>query len=416
MSSLSLFAILLTLCTACGILNYKLLRLPMTIGILLIALIVSLVVKGLDMALPSVDLHTLPMTLLASADLPGNLLDGALSFLLFAGALQVDTRHLMERKFSVFFLAIVGTILAVFMLGGAMYWVMAQVGLPVPFLWCVVLGAILAPTDPVSVVGMLRRLGLPGPIQAIFAGESLFNDGVSIVIFGLAMTLVTGEAHHLTLMDAAEAFGIEAVGGAGLGFVAGLIALLCFRAARDSHLQLLVSLSLAAGTFSLAHALGMSGPIAVVVAGLCLGSERAKSSMDDHAREELNSFWTLVDEILNALLFLMIGFEVLAAIPSQRALVALLLGIPLSIAARALSVFLAILPIHLYGQDRGRMLAVLTWGGLRGGISLSLALTLPAGPMKEVLAPICYGIVVFTILVQGLSMERVALHFYPKKG
>ncbi|GAB6853113.1 cation:proton antiporter [Asaia astilbis] len=415
MSSLSLFAILLTLCTLCGILNYKFLRLPMTIGILLIALAGSLLLKALDIALPGVDLHTLPMSILDSADLPGNLLDGALSFLLFAGALQVDTTEMMKRKFSVLFLAIVGTILAVFLLAGAMYWVMAAVGLHMPFLWCVVLGAILAPTDPVSVVGMLRRLGLPGPIQAIFAGESLFNDGISIVIFGLAMSLVTGDAQHLTLIDAFRAFGLEAVGGSALGFVAGMIGLLCFRTARDSHLQLLVSLSLAAGTFSLAHALGMSGPIAVVVAGLCLGGKRAQSSMDDHARKELNSFWTLVDEILNALLFLMIGFEVLAAIPGHRALWALLIGIPLSIAARALSVFLAILPIHLYGEHRGRMLAVLTWGGLRGGISLSLALTLPAGPMKDVLAPICYGIVVFTILVQGLTMEPVALYFYPRK-
>ncbi|GBQ09560.1 cation:proton antiporter [Swaminathania salitolerans] len=414
MSSLSLFATLLTLCTVCGILNYKILKLPMTIGILLIAMVISLILKGLDVALPGVDLHTLPMSLLASADLPGNLLDGALSFLLFAGALQVDTRYLVERKFSIFFLAIVGTLLAVFLLGGAMYWVMQIVGLPVPFLWCVVLGSILAPTDPVSVVGMLRRLGLPGPIQAIFAGESLFNDGISIVLFGLAITMVTGEAQNVTLLDALQAFGMEAIGGALVGLAAGVIGLLCFRTARDSHLQLLVSLSLATGTFSLAHALEMSGPIAVVVAGLCLGSERAKSTMDDHAREELNSFWTLIDEILNALLFLLIGFEILAAIPGTRALWALLLGIPLSILARALSVFLAILPIHLYGEDRGRMLAVLTWGGLRGGISLSLALTLPAGPMKDILAPICYGIVVFTILVQGLSMERVALRFYPR--
>lgn len=428
MTSLGLFALLLCLSSLFGIVNRRTLRLPTTIGILVIALFVSFVLMGVDALTPGHDLQALPRAVLRQADLPGNLLEGALSFLLFAGALQVDLDQLMARMGAVLFLALLGTLLAVGLFGGAMYGVFLLLGLKVSPLWCVVLGAILAPTDPVSVVGMLRRLGLPGPMQAVFAGESLFNDGVGVVVFGVAMMLATQMGATQTgatqagvaqvgaggfgLWEAARAFGIEAVGGGVLGFVSGWVALRCALLVEDAHLELLVSLSLATGTFSLANALGLSGPIAVVVAGLWLGSSAARRAVGPAGRAMLVTFWNLVDEILNALLFLLIGFEVLVALPRQAALAALLAGIPLSVLARGLSVALALLPVRLDPAERRRALAVLTWGGLRGGISVSLALDLPEGPMKHVLAPVCYGIVIFTIVVQGLTIERVVRRFY----
>jgi CPA1 family monovalent cation:H+ antiporter len=282
-----------------------------------------------------------------------------------------------------------------------------------PLIWCLVLGAILAPTDPVSVVGMLRRIGLPAPLQALFAGESLFNDGVGVVAFGVALGVATGDGSMASGTGILTRFGIEAAGGGLLGLGLGWIAMLFMGATADAHLELLISLALATGTFSLANALHMSGPIAVVVAGLSMGMRRSRTAITERGHAELMGFWGLVDEVLNALLFLLIGFEVLAVAFRWSHAAAALAAIPLSIAVRALSVFLAILPLHLRGTGQGGTLALLTWGGLRGGISVALALGLPDTPMRPSLLAVCYGVVVFTIIVQGLTIERVARHYHP---
>lgn len=412
MNALGLFAILTTLSTLFGIVNHRTLRLPMTIGVLAISLAVSLAIMALDPLFPSLDLHVVPRSLLGAIDLPRTLLDGALSLLLFAGAMQVDLHHMLSRIISVTALAVLGTIFAVGLLAVSAWCVFPLVGAPVPFVWCVVLGAILAPTDPVSVVGMLRRLGLPAPLQAIFAGESLFNDGVGVVIFGVTIGLATGEVASVSTADIATDFLLQAVGGGLLGELTGWVALRLVRGVDDAHIALLATLALASGTFALANALHMSGPIAVVVAGMSLGTRHGHAAIQDHARAELLAFWSMVDEVLNALLFLLIGFEILEITPRLSALLATLAIIPLSIAARGLSVLCATLPVYPRNRDRWQALAVLTWGGLRGGISVSLALGLPSGPLRDTLLPVCYGVVVFTILVQGLTMERLVGRLY----
>lgn len=414
MTSLGLFASLLCLATLLGIVNARTLKLPDTIGILLYALCLSIFIRVLDTMMPQLDLHSLPSRIIALADLPGNLLNGALSFLLFAGALHVDVEQIARKKWQVGALAIIGTILSVGFLSGAMWLGGQLLQVNLPFLWCLLLGAIIAPTDPVSVIGMLRQLGLPASLRAVFAGESLLNDGVAIVIFGLAMSVISGQESHISFGLAAEYFALEAVGGALLGGLAGAVGAYCWRLARRPQLQLLVSLSIATGAFSLAQALEMSGPIAVVVAGFCLAGRYAQKQLDTETRQMLLAFWDLIDEILNALLFMLIGLTVFSILPQRHSATLLLLGIPLSILARAASVYLATLPVYLSGAGRLRTLVILTWGGLRGGISLSLALSLPGGTMRETLTPICYGIVVFTILAQGLTMAPVARRLYPE--
>jgi CPA1 family monovalent cation:H+ antiporter len=412
MKPLAFFAILLTLASLFGIANHRTLRLPNTIGVLIISLLVSMVMLAADPLIPGYNLKAISRSLLGTINLPQALLNGVLSFLLFAGALQVDLGQLWARKLTVLALALVGTLLAVALFGGGMWLVFSLLGQTVPLIWCIVLGAILAPTDPVSVVGMLRRVGLPTSLQAVFAGEALFNDGVGVVIFGVAVGVATGDGSMAGGTTIVSLFLLQAVGGGFLGLVAGWLTVQLMRLVDDAHLELTASLALATGTFSLANAVGMSGPIAVVVAGLTLGSRRGLAAISQTGRKELTTFWSLIDEVLNALLFLLIGFEVVAIAFHLSNIVAALVAIPLSVIVRAISVFLATLLTRLRGADRGRALVVLTWGGLRGGISVALALGLPPGHERAVLLAVCYGVVVFTIVVQGLTIERLSKRVY----
>ncbi len=429
-TALGLLASLLTLSALFGVLNARTLRLPNATGVLVFALLTSLVLVLVDPLIPAIDLQAWSRRVLGTIDLPRALLDDALSFLLFAGALQVDLGHLWARKFSVLALAVLGTLLAVALFGGAMWFVFAWIGLSVPLVWCIVLGAILAPTDPVSVAGMLRRLGLPGPLQAVFAGESLFNDGIGVVVASVALGVATagganmvataGGANIATAGSGAAIgaagiitrFLVEAGGGSLLGLLLGAVATWFMRAVKDAQLELIISLALATGAFTLADALGTSGPIAVVVAGLSMGARPSLTAISLDGHKHLMTFWSLIDEVLNALLFLLIGFEVLAVALHRPYVVAILVAIPLSLVVRATSVLIATAPIRLPWRERQGALVVLTWGGLRGGISVALALGLPQSPVRPVLLATCYGVVVFTIVVQGLLMEPVARRFF----
>lgn len=416
MSGLSFIAILLTLSAVFGILNYRLLRVHASTGVLIIALGVSILAIAVDPLVSFVSFRQLSLDLLGTINLPATLMNGALAFLLFAGSMHVDIRELLRRKWTVLALATLGVVIAVAVFGTGIFFVFKALGQPVPFIWCLVVGAILAPTDPVSVVGLLKRLGLPAGFRAIFAGEALFNDGVGVVVFTVFLGLATSHAHVDVVTEVARSFLLEAVGAAFLGFVTGWVALRLMRRVDDYNLELILTLALATGTYSLASSLGLSGPIAVVVAGLAMGSETGHSAMSEIAQHHVSTFWSMIDELLNTLLFLLIGLEFVSVPLSGFDLLAGGIAILLALFARFISILLPAAFLRLHDILEPHALAVLTWGGLRGGISVALALSLPGEAPRGHLLPVVYAVVVFTIIAQGLTMPALARRYNRSVG
>jgi monovalent cation:H+ antiporter, CPA1 family len=413
-SPFDLLALLLALAAIFGWLNHRLLRLPLTVGLLLLALVGAVVLIAADAAVPGLGLKPAIRGILAGVDFPATLLNGFLSFLLFAGALEVDFTALFARRWTVLALATFGTVLSTGLIGAALFAVSTALGIGIPILWCLVFGALISPTDPVAVLLVLKRVGIPSDLQATVAGESLFNDGIGVVLFSLLLSLAMNSgAHPQGPLAVAGLFLLEAVGGGLLGLAFGYAAFALIRSVDDYNVELIISLALVTGTYSLAGTLHLSGPVAVVVAGILMGNHGMEQAMSEATRRHLETFWLLVDDTLNALLFLLIGLEIAAIDLAGRALAATVLMIPLVLAIRWLSVAASALPLNLRLPGRFGAFLILTWGGLRGGISVALALGLPAIPYKAAMLTVAYGIVVFSIVVQGLSLEWVARRSLP---
>jgi len=407
-SNFDLLALLLVMSAGLATLNFHVLKLPMTVGLLAGACLGTLMLISLDTLFPGVGIKPLVRAGVASIDFPTTLLRGFLAFLLFAGALQVNSADLFARKWTILALATLGTLLSTGLIGGALWLLSRRLGLALPLPWCLVFGALISPTDPVSVLDVLKRVGISRALQVIVAGESLFNDGVGVVLFTLTLSLAvpghvaeTGSAHIAIL------FLVQAAGGALVGLALAYVAIRIMRGVDDTNVELFISLALASGTYSLAGALGTSAPIAVVAAGIVIGNLGMDRAMSEATREHLAIFWRLVEEILNALLFLLIGLELVAIDLDGRSILAMLAMIPIVLAARWLSVAASAWPLNMRFHSWGPLL-ILTWGGLRGGLSVAMALSLPEGPAKAPILTIAYGIVVFSIVVQGLTLAPLA--------
>jgi monovalent cation:H+ antiporter, CPA1 family len=380
--------------------------LPGTIGLTVVALVVSFFAIGLGDLFPSLNLRLALQDILGVRELPDTLLNGVLCFLLFAGTLQVDLSALWSRKITVFLLATAAVVIATVLFGSGIYSALALTGVGMPFSWALVLGAILAPTDPVAVSAILSRVGLSKQLQAVMAGESLFNDGVAVVLFQAALAYATGK--QPTFGSIGLDFLREMGGGVIVGAASGWIAYLAMKRIDEYPLEITISLALASGSYALANALGASGPIAVVLAGLLIGSRGRRKAMSAETRRNLALFWSVIDEILNSLLFLLIGFEMLGlARLGSSTLLVMAFAIPLSLAVRAASIVGTALWLHARNPNRWPAIVILTWGGLRGGVSVALALSTGSSEWKSELLAICYAVVVFSIVVQGLTLQRV---------
>jgi CPA1 family monovalent cation:H+ antiporter len=348
--------------------------------------------------------------LVAAIDFNETLMQGMLGFLLFAGALHVNLNDLAQQKWLIAGLASAGVLISTAVVAALSWCVFRLVGLEVRFLYCLLFGALISPTDPIAVMALLKQAGTPKELELKIAGESLFNDGVGVVVFLGLWEIATG-AHGFDLVHLSELFVQEALGGAALGWALGYVTYRMLRNIDNYTVEILLSLALAAGGYALAIAWHLSGPIAMVVAGLFLGNHGRTLAMSAQSSQRLDQFWELIDEILNALLFVLIGLEVLILRFTGQFLLAGLLAIPAVLAARWIAVGLPLGFLARWQQIHPQAHRILTWGGLRGGISLALALSIPAvardgAPISErdVLLATTYVVVVFSILVQGLTM------------
>lgn len=432
-------AILLGLAALFGALNYWFVKLPHTIGLVVIALVASLAVVGLDLVVPTLGLSARVNGFLESLDFNVTLMQGMLSFLLFAGALHVDLGQLLSRKWTILVLASFGVLLSSLIIGGGFWLTATALGLSLPLIVCLVLGVIVTPTDPVAVLGLLKTLKVPAHLKAKIAGESLFNDGVAVVLFSIVVVLAFGgygahgaegshgaEGDHtaggssLTFTYGLWLFAKEAIGGALLGLVGGLIAFWVIRRIDDHVLEVIVTLALVTGAYSIALHLHLSGPIAMVIAGLLIGNQGTALAMSDKTRDHLEKFWELIDEILNSVLFLLIGLEIVfilqnagSGVPVPVIIVLVLVVILLSVGARFTAIFLPLQIKALNSEVSRGTVPILTWAGIRGGISVALALSLPESPERGLLLLVTYCVVLFSVIVQGLTVERVIKRYFP---
>ena len=423
MSLLEIAAILFSLSALLGYLNHRYLRLPHTIGLVVIALVASMTLIVADLLIAGFVVDDTVRNALASVDFPEVLLNGILSALLFAGAVHVDLATLAERRWSIGLMASFGVLLSTFIVATGAWAIAGLIGIDLPFIWALVFGALISPTDPVAVLGILKTVRIPATLEAKIAGESLFNDGVGVVIFAIMLALATSSGGHgpgaggdIGALDIAELFVVEALGGAVLGLAAGALAYGAMRRIDEHNLEVLITLALVTGAYAVALQLHLSGPIAVVVAGLFIGNHGARFAMSERTRQHVFQFWELIDEILNSVLFLLIGLEVLVVAQSAEHLPYALVMIPLVLAARFTAVAVPISLLALNQTFTKGAIRLLTWGGLRGGISVALALSLPEGEPKPLILTMTYTVVVFSIVVQGLSMKPMVGLFFPPGG
>ena len=408
MAVLQITSLLIVLAGIFGAINYLFLKLPSSIGILIVALITSFGLLGVDYLSPGLGIADSVRGMVASVDFSETLLEGMLGLLLFAGALHVKTSELRREWLAVLLMATLGVALSTFVVGFSFSWLTGM-----PLLTALVFGALISPTDPVAVLGVLREADLPKSLETKIAGESLFNDGVGYVVFlilvGLAFSQ-SGENGHeaTTFLDMLLLFVQEAGGGALLGLVLGWLTFRVMRRIDDYALEVLLTLGLAFGGYELAVALKVSAPIMAVCAGLLIGDVGAAKGMSEETRKYVDAFWQLVDEILNAVLFLMIGFEVFAVAFDGDMLLTGIASIMLALAGRLVAVAVPISILRPFRNFDSGVIRIMTWGGLKGGISVALALSLPDSEWKPLILTSTYIVVVFSIIIQGLTIAKLA--------
>ncbi len=404
MEAFNLFAVLTALAALFGWLNHKYIKLPTTIGLMVISMVFSIALLilgqlGAGLVAPLV-------VLISSVELDEALLHGMLGALLFAGAQHVELNDLAEQKWIILLLATTGVLVSATTVAAGTFYIFRSLGMEVPFVTCLLFGSLIAPTDPIAVGSILRKLGVPASLLTKITGESLFNDGVGVVLF-LAVLGVAVGGHGVSVAEVAELLVVEVGGGILYGAALGWVVFRMLKSIDNYQVEILLTLALVTAGYAFAAFIHVSGPLAMVVSGLMIGNQGRTFAMSDLTRERLDAFWELVDEFLNALLFVMIGVELLILTLEGSYILAGLLTIPLVLGARFISVAIPIVLRRPVREFSPHVIKILTWAGLRGGISVALALSLPADQSRDLLLTVTYVVVSFSIIVQGLTVERL---------
>jgi len=408
MTTFDVLAILITLAATLGWVNHRFLRLPATIGLMVLSMVFSLALVAMGKA-GVADFHSL-IEVLEGVDFGETLLKGMLGALLFAGALHININDLRDNRWVITLLASAGVVVSTFLVGTGAWVLFDWIGLEISFIFALLFGALISPTDPIAVGAILRKAGVPDSLLVKITGESLFNDGVGVVLFLVILELAgAGHGHGgVTPTEVLNLLGVEIVGGFAFGGILGWIVYRMLKAVDAYQVEILLTLALVTGGYALAQALHVSGPLAMVVAGLLIGNRGRALAMSEKTIRHLDSFWELSDEFLNSVLFVMIGMEVLILDFGPGFLRAGLLAIPLVLVARFISVSLPIQVLRRIRAFSPHAIKILTWSGLRGGISVALALSLPPGIERDLLVAVTYIVVTFSIVVQGLTVGAVA--------
>ncbi len=404
MSLFSITSLLISVVAICGYLNTRFVRLPDVIGITAVGMVLSIAVALLGAFVPAVG-HWAAGALQA-IDFDEVVFHGLLGLLLFAGALHVNLGDLAGQRGAILILATVGVLASTALVGGGFYVLASAFGLDLPLLYCLLFGALISPTDPIAVLGILRRVGVPKSLETKIAGESLFNDGIGVVVFLTIAGLASGH-ESFEPASVATLLAQEVIGGLLVGAAVGYVGYRMLRSIDSYAVEILITLAMTTGGYALAEAFHTSAPLAVVVMGLYVGNHGRAFAMSDKTREHLFSFWDLTDELLNLLLFGLIGLEVIVLSVSGELVLPALLAIPLVLLARWISVGVPITILRRFRAFTPHTVKLMTWGGLRGGISVALALSLPEFEGRNLVLLATYAVVLFSILVQALTMGRV---------
>jgi CPA1 family monovalent cation:H+ antiporter len=411
-------SILIVLSALFGYINVKLLKLPNTIGLMIIAIFFTL---GLFLtSLVNSSLLHLAENLISSIDFKTVLLDIMLGFLLFAGAMHTNFDQLRVQRWPILMFSTVGVLTSTFIVGGMTFYVFNLLGFSIEFIHCLLFGALISPTDPIAVLGIMKKAGVPKKLETKIVGESLFNDGVGVVVFLTILSIATGHGHgssdSSTLNSVITLFGQEVFGGILFGTCIGYVTFRLLKSIDDYEIEVMITLACVMGGYVFAHYLHLSAPLAIVVAGLIVGNDTNRgSSMSDMTEEFVDKFWELVDILLNALLFVLIGLELLVVSFEMSFIFAGIISIFLVLIARFLSL---IIPVQIFSKKLQFLpytSTILTWGGLRGGISIALALSLPEEMNRDLFLTVTYIVVIFSIIVQGLSIGKITAKLIGKE-
>ncbi|MEO6851519.1 MAG: sodium:proton antiporter [Mucilaginibacter sp.] len=405
MQTQEILTITIVLAAIFAYVNNKVIKWPPTIGIMALSLISSILLATLGSRSL---LSNKAIQLASSVDFQDVLINFMLSFLLFAGAIHIDAVKLKKERWPILMLATLGILISTFFVGGSVYYLFILFKLPIPFIYCLLFGSLISPTDPIAVLSILKQQKIPESLELKISGESLFNDGVAVVIFITIAEVARSGGGDFSILAAGKLFLQEAVGGLIFGGLLGYLGFWALRSVDDYKVEVLITLAIVMGGYFTAGKLHISGPLAMVVAGIITGNKVKEEGISDESRDYLGKFWELIDEILNAVLFMLIGLEMLIIKVNTTILLIGFIAIGLTLLARWISVIFPVFLLRYKIRFERNAVAVLTWGGLRGGLSVAMALSLGSGMHRDEFVLITYMIVVFSIIVQGLTIGRLA--------